>query len=95
VPQLAEVAQPYLDQIDRAQGKPVERARGVLLNALAQLPLREDTRTATGTLLREMFAQLTTSIARRSRRSFRSLSSARSCTPSRIICRRASMNPPC
>ncbi len=57
VPQLAEVARPYLEQIDRAQGKPVERARDVLLNALAQLPVREDTRVATNTLLREMFSQ--------------------------------------
>jgi hypothetical protein len=57
VPQLAEVAQPYLEQIDRAQGKPVERARDVLLNALAKLSLREDTRTATESLLREMFSQ--------------------------------------
>jgi hypothetical protein len=57
VPQLAEVARPYLEQIDRAQGKPVERARDVLLSALAQLPLRADTRTATESLLREMFSQ--------------------------------------
>jgi hypothetical protein len=57
VPQLAEVARPYLEQIDRAQGKPVERARDVLLNALAQIPLRADTRTATENLLREMFSQ--------------------------------------
>ncbi len=56
-PQLVEVAHLYLEQIDRAQGKPVERARDVLLNALAQLPLRDDTRAATGTLLREMFSQ--------------------------------------
>ncbi len=57
VPQLAEVARPYLEQIDRAQGKPVERARDVLLSALVQLPLRDDTRTATENLLREMFSQ--------------------------------------
>jgi hypothetical protein len=57
VPQLAEVAQLYLEQIDRAQGKPVDRARDVLLSALAQLPLRKDTRSATETLLREMFSQ--------------------------------------
>src|SRR5512136_1604011 len=57
VPQLAEVARPYLEQIERAQGKPVERARDVLLSALAQLPLRESTRVATGALLREMFSQ--------------------------------------
>src|SRR5512139_628105 len=42
VPQLAEVARPYLEQIDRAQGKPVERARAVLLDALARLPLRDN-----------------------------------------------------
>lgn len=57
VPQLAEVARPYLEQIDRAQGKPVERARDVLLNTLAQLPVREDTRAATDALLRDMFSQ--------------------------------------
>src|SRR5512139_654824 len=57
VPQLAEVARPYLEQIDRAQGKPVERARDVLLSALAQLPVREGTRAAAGALLREMFSQ--------------------------------------
>ena len=57
VPQLRDVAQLYLAQIDQAQGKPVERARDVLLNALAQLPLREDTRAATDALLREMFSQ--------------------------------------
>jgi hypothetical protein len=57
VPQLKDVAQPYLEQIDQARGKPVERARDVLLNALAQLPLRDDTRTATENLLREMFSQ--------------------------------------
>jgi hypothetical protein len=56
-PQLIEVARPYLEQIDRAQGKPVERARAVLLNALAQLPLRDDTRAAAEALLREMFSQ--------------------------------------
>ncbi len=56
-PQLVEVAQPYLEQIDRAQGKPAERARDVLLNALAPLTLREDTRAVTDALLREMFAQ--------------------------------------
>jgi hypothetical protein len=57
IPQLAEVARPYLEQIDRVQGKPVERARDVLLSALAQLPLRNDTRLATENLLREMFSQ--------------------------------------
>ena len=57
VPQLAEVARPYLEQIDRAQGKPAERARDVLLNALAQLPVREDTRAATAALLHEVFSQ--------------------------------------
>ncbi|NTU63127.1 MAG: hypothetical protein HGB05_06930, partial [Chloroflexi bacterium] len=57
IPQLAEVAQPYLEQIDLLTGKPVERARDVLLNALAQLPLQNDTRAATNTLLCEMFAQ--------------------------------------
>jgi hypothetical protein len=57
VPQLVEVAWPYLEQIDQAQGKPVERARDVLLNTLAQLSVREDTRAATATLLREMFSQ--------------------------------------
>ena len=57
VPQLAKVARPYLEQIDRAQGKPVERARDVLLSALAQLVLRADTRNATEYLLREMFSQ--------------------------------------
>jgi hypothetical protein len=57
VPQLAEVARPYLEQIDLAQGKPVERGRDVLLNALAQLPLRDDTRRNTKTLLRDMFSQ--------------------------------------
>ena len=57
VPQLAEVARSYLERIDRAQGKPVERARDVLLSALAQLPAREDTRAAAGALLREMFSQ--------------------------------------
>jgi hypothetical protein len=57
VPQLKDVAQPYLEQIDRAQGKPVERARDVLLASLAQLPLREGTRAATDRLLREMFSQ--------------------------------------
>ncbi len=57
VPQLKEVARPYLEQIDRLQGKPVERARDMLLNALAQLSLREDTRAATENLLREMFSQ--------------------------------------
>jgi hypothetical protein len=57
VPQLVEVAGPYLEQIDRAQGKPVERARDVLLDALAQLPLRDATRAAAEALLREMFSQ--------------------------------------
>ena len=57
VPQLAAVAQPYLEQIDQARGKPVERARDVLLNALAQLALREDTRAASEAVLRDMFAQ--------------------------------------
>jgi hypothetical protein len=57
VPQLAEVARPYLEQIDLAQGKPVERARDVLMSALAQLPVREDTRAATERLLSEMFSQ--------------------------------------
>ena len=57
VPQLAEVAQPYLEQIERTQGKPVERARDVLLYALAQLPLRADTHAATNALLREMFSR--------------------------------------
>jgi hypothetical protein len=57
VPQLAEVAQPYLEQIDRAQGKPAERARDVLLTALVQLPLRADTRTAVESVLREIFSQ--------------------------------------
>jgi hypothetical protein len=57
VPQLKDVAQPYLEQIDLLQGKPVERACNVLLNALAQLTLREDTRAATESLLREMFSQ--------------------------------------
>jgi hypothetical protein len=57
VPQLKDMAQPYLEQIDRLQGKPVERARDMLLNALAQLSLREDTRSATEALLREMFSQ--------------------------------------
>ncbi len=57
VPPLAEVAQPYLEQIDRTQGKPVERARDVLLNALAQLSLRDGTRAATEALLRDMFSQ--------------------------------------
>ncbi len=57
VPQLRDVAQPYLEQIDLLQGKPVERARDMLLNALAQLSVREDTRSATETLLREMFSQ--------------------------------------
>jgi hypothetical protein len=57
VPQLAEVARPYLEQIERAQGKPVERARDVLLSALAQLPLRAGTRLAIENLLREMFSQ--------------------------------------
>jgi hypothetical protein len=57
VPQLAEVAHPYLEQIDRAQGKPVERARNVLLSALDQLSLREETRIATESLLHEMFSQ--------------------------------------
>jgi hypothetical protein len=63
VPQLAGVARPYLEQIDRAQGKPVERAREVLLSALAQLPLQAGTRAATGALLREMFS-LTHAVAR-------------------------------
>jgi hypothetical protein len=57
VPQLKDVAWPYLEQIDRLQGKPVERARDMLLNALAQLSLRADTRSATENLLREMFSQ--------------------------------------
>jgi hypothetical protein len=57
VPQLAEVAQPYLEQIDRAQGKPVERARDVLLNALAQLSLPASTRAASEAVLRDMFSQ--------------------------------------
>lgn len=56
-PQFVEVARPYLEQIDRAQGKPVERARDVLLSALAQLPLRDETRAAAEALLREMFSQ--------------------------------------
>lgn len=57
VPQLRDVARPYLEQIDRAQGKPVKRAHDALLKTLAQLPLREDTRTATENLLHEMFSQ--------------------------------------
>src|SRR5512139_2131625 len=57
VPQLADVTRPYLEQIDRAQGKPVERARDVLLEALAQLPLRGDTRAAAENLLSDMFSQ--------------------------------------
>ena len=57
VPQLKDVAQPYLEQIDRLPGKPVERARDMLLNALAQLTLNDDTRAATESLLREMFSQ--------------------------------------
>jgi hypothetical protein len=57
VPQLADVALPYLEQIDRAHGKPVECARDVLLQALARLSLRDDTRAATALLLSEMFAQ--------------------------------------
>ena len=61
VPQLAEVAAPYLEQIDRAQGKPVERARDVLLQALTQLTLGAgmglNAHAAAGSLLREMFAQ--------------------------------------
>ncbi len=57
IPQLRDVAQPYLEKIDALSGKPVERARDVLLNALAQLELRADTRAATENLLREMFAQ--------------------------------------
>jgi hypothetical protein len=56
VPQLAEVATPYLEQIDQVQGKPVERARDVLLNALAQLGLQGDTRAAAAALLCAMFA---------------------------------------
>ena len=56
VPQLAAVAAPYLDQIEHAQGKPVERARDVLLHALAQLALSADTRAAVEALLRAMFA---------------------------------------
>ena len=57
VPQLAEVARPYLEQIDRGQGKPVERARDVLLSALVQMPLRAVTHAVTENLLREMFSQ--------------------------------------
>jgi hypothetical protein len=57
VPQLKEVAQPYLEQIDLLPGKPVERARDMLLNALTHLSLRQDTRAATEKLLREMFSQ--------------------------------------
>jgi hypothetical protein len=57
VPQLKDVARPYLEQIDLLQGKPVERARDMLLTALARLPLRDDTRAATENLLREMFSQ--------------------------------------
>jgi hypothetical protein len=57
VPQLKDVARPYLEQIDQLQGKPVERARDMLLNALAQLPLRADTHAATENLLRKMFSQ--------------------------------------
>jgi hypothetical protein len=57
VPQLKDVARPYLKQIDLLPGKPVERARDMLLNALAQLSLQEDTHTATESLLREMFSQ--------------------------------------
>jgi protein-tyrosine-phosphatase len=57
VPQLKDVARPYLKQIDLLQGKPVERARDMLLNALAQLSLRADTRAVTESLLRDMFAQ--------------------------------------
>ena len=57
VPQLKDVARPYLEQIDQLQGKPVERARDMLLNTLAQLSLHEDTRSATENLLREIFSQ--------------------------------------
>jgi len=57
VPQLKDVARPYLEQIDRLPGKPVERARDMLLDALTHLTLRQDTRTATKHLLREMFSQ--------------------------------------
>jgi hypothetical protein len=57
VPQLIAVARPYLEQIERAQGKPVERARDVLLKSLAQLPLREGTQAAAAILLHEMFSQ--------------------------------------
>jgi hypothetical protein len=57
VPQLKDVARPYLEQIDLLPGKPVERARDMLLNALARLSLHEETRAATDTLLREMFSQ--------------------------------------
>lgn len=57
VPQLKDIAALYLERIDRQQGKPVERARDMLLTALAQLPLRTDTHTATELLLREMFSQ--------------------------------------
>jgi hypothetical protein len=57
VPQLKNVARPYLEQIDLLSGKPVERARDMLLDALARLSLRDDTRAATENLLREMFSQ--------------------------------------
>ncbi len=57
VPQLKDVAEPYLRQIDRLQGKPVERARDMLLAATAQLTSRGNTRAATEALLREMFSQ--------------------------------------
>ena len=57
VPQLKDVAQPYLEEIDRLPGKPVERARDMLLTALARLSLRDDTRAATENLLRQMFSQ--------------------------------------
>jgi hypothetical protein len=57
VPQLKDVAQPYLKPIDQLQGKPVERARDMLLAALAQLSLQAGTRAATENLLRDMFSQ--------------------------------------
>ncbi len=56
-PPLTDVAAPYLEQISRTPGKPVERAREVLRHALSQLTLPENTRAATDSLLREMFTQ--------------------------------------
>ncbi len=95
VPQLKDVAQPYLEQIDQLQGKPVERARDMLLNALEHCLARRHSRCYRRICCARCSRKLMTLITRRSRRFFRNSSSGPSCTPSRIICRRASLRPPC